>query len=231
MYKTDLHCHTREMTPSCHEDGTHAVDKFIAQGYNTLVITNHGTDKVFNRILGEFTWEEKLDKFFAVTEELQKYAGDRLHIIPGMEITFRENGNDYLAYGVTKEKLMKCPDMLDMGISNFHKFAKENDILVIQAHPMRFWTVTIPPDEVDGYEIFNGNRNDRSHNEVADLWARHFYLDDLIYTSGSDSHFEDEIPEAGILTEEPITNSDELLSVLRSKKFGLLRHLLGETDY
>lgn len=231
MFRTELHCHTEEMSPSCHESGHHVIEKYIEAGYRTLVITNHATPYVFYDKLRDMEWDEKIERYFDVLDGLISYAGDRLCVLPGMEITFTENHNDYLVFGITRDKLKGCPDMIKWGLRRFHEYAMENEMLVIKAHPFRFHETTVSPDDVDGFEIFNGHQYEFSHNDIAKMWAEHFTRHKLILTSGTDSHFDIMTPDAGIITAEPILSSDALLSVLRSGEYELITSPLGDVEY
>ena len=41
QFKTELHAHTSEVSPCGHVTAPEVADRFIAQGYTSLVITNH----------------------------------------------------------------------------------------------------------------------------------------------------------------------------------------------
>ena len=40
-YKTELHCHTVEMSGCASETAAAMIDKYVACGYTTVVLTNH----------------------------------------------------------------------------------------------------------------------------------------------------------------------------------------------
>jgi hypothetical protein len=52
------------------------------------------------------------------------------------------------------------------------------------------------------------------------MWAEHY---DLTPTSGSDLHTEDMMISGGIETAEPITSNEQLIEVLRSRNYSILR--------
>lgn len=224
-YKTELHCHTSEVSPCSSESGAEAIEKYVNNGYSTLVITNHfGTNIIdYHR---RDSWRETLDFYFDHVDAVHEIAGDRLCVLTGMEFRLDPTGvNDYLVYGAKREYFYDYPDVSKWDIRTFHDFAAERGMLVIQAHPMRFTMLNIPPDWVDGYEIYNGG-SANSHNEVAEAWARCFAEDERfnpIMTSGSDSHYHHVAPTGGILTSEKITSSEMLIDVLKSGNFELLR--------
>lgn len=230
-YKTELHCHTSEVSPCSHESAAEVAAKYIENGYDTLVITNHAATDIFNYHIPGESFEEKVKYYFDTVEQVRLAAGDKLHVIDGMEIRFDENNNDYLVFGMTPELLLSYPDVFKNGYRAFHYFAVDNGLVFIQAHPMRFGMTTTTPDWVDGYEIFNGHPNQRSHNDVAEAWARHFTRHKLILTSGTDNHDAYMTPDGGIETDAPITTPEELIAILRGGNYTLIRSPLGDAEY
>lgn len=232
-FKTELHCHTREISPCSSESPEQVAQKYIDNGYTTLVITNHASKWIFEAVLDSKNnpWETQVERYFDAVDHVREAAGGKLNVLYGMEIRFPEADNDYLVFGITREFCLGHPDLFAMDHRSFHELAKENGLLFIQAHPMRFGMKTISPDNVDGYEIFNGHPNQRSHNGIAEAWAKHFTRHELIFTSGTDNHDGYMIPDGGIVTDAPITSSDELLSVLRSGEYEIIRSPLGDAEY
>ena len=230
-FKTELHCNSRDISPCSHQDVDGIVEKYTGSGYASLVLANHAGEYIFDEVIPDGTWKSKVDYYFDAAEKLRDAAGDRLTIIDGMELRFNESINDYLVFGVTREKFYDIPDVFSYSPGRFHDYAKENDMLFIQAHPMRFGMTLTSPDCLDGYEIFNGHQGQRSHNDIAKAWAEHFNRHSLILTSGSDSHELGLPTSGGIVTDEKICSSDELLSVLRSGSYSLIRTPLGDAEY
>ena len=70
----------------------------------------------------------------------------------------------------------------------------------------------IPPELIDGIEVFNGNPRHDSRNETAKHWAERF---GLLSTSGSDFHWREDLARGGILTETPITTCAELIAAVK----------------
>ena len=88
-YKTELHCHTSEFSRCASQSGVDKVQVYIDAGYTSVVVTNH-----FCSYYPEHENYEKFTRdFFAAADVMREAAGDRLHIITGMELTFSENGN------------------------------------------------------------------------------------------------------------------------------------------
>lgn len=230
IYKTELHCHTSEMSPCSQEGPEEVVKKYIDAGYTSLVITNHFTaDLCYWRVPGD-TFREKVDAYFDAIEHVREAAGDKLNVIDGMEITFKEWHNDYLVFGARRELFYDIEDVFEMGYRNFYKYADEHGLLFVQAHPFRFWISHCDPHFLHGIEVFNGHARHKSHNKISDQWADYFSEENLIRTSGTDNHHSWQTPTGGILTAEPIKTNDQLLEVLRNGDYDLIRTPLGDVE-
>ncbi len=218
FYYTELHCHTSEVSINAAANLKETVDLYIENGYTTVVLTNHLSDQA--QYYGEGNGKH-IDNFIDCYKKMKEYAGDRLNIILGAEV--RLNGrirNDYLIYGITEDFLRRETGLLDMEIKQFSALCRENGFLVIQAHPMRVNMTVTDPRYLDGIEVYNGGIYNDSHNDLADKLANYH---DYIKTSGSDQHFPDAPPTGGIATNAPITTREELVSVLRSREYFLLK--------
>lgn len=216
QFKTELHAHTSEVSPCGHVTAPEVADRFIAQGYTSLVITNHYCDYVIDPLKG--TWREKMDYYMHPYYLMREHAGDRLHVILGCELRFEGNINDYLIYGITEEFLRENPDLHKMSLRSFAPLARENGFLVVQAHPFRNGMVVVNPEYLDGMETFNGTPSYDGRNTIADAWAKRY---DLIRTSGSDFHNPDQFGTGGILTSAAIRTGEELVAVLKSGDYTL----------
>lgn len=216
QFKTELHAHTSEVSPCGHVTAPEVADRFIAQGYTSLVITNHYCDYVIDPLKG--TWREKMDYYMHPYYLMREHAGDRLHVILGCELRFEGNINDYLIYGITEEFLRENPDLHKMSLRSFSELAHENEMLVVQAHPFRNGMVVVNPAYLDGMETFNGTPTYDGRNLIADAWAKRY---NLLRTSGSDFHNPDQFGTGGILTSAAIRTGEELVAVLKSGDYTL----------
>lgn len=223
-YKTELHCHSSEFSRCSGQSGADKAEMYIENGYTTVVLTNH-----FCSYYPEHKdYPAFVRHFFEAAEVMREAAGDRLNVITGMELTFKESGNDYLVYGMTEELLLSIPEIFDMGLQKFFHWADEHGVLVIQAHPLRFGIATRQPWYLHGIEVYNAS-HDNFCNKAADLWAdlceREYNYKDVrfIRTSGSDHHSKGQWANAGIETEMEIKDMAQLVDVLRNGEYTLLR--------
>ena len=218
QYKTELHCHSCEISECASVDLNEIIEKYTQYGYTSLVLTNHlwswDCKDDFEK------YKQKVDDLFAVCDKARELAGDKLNIINGVELALRD-GNDYLLYGVTKEFLLSETDISSLITQQLKDRANAYGIIVIHAHPLRFGQWHLPPEEIDGYEIYNAHPEAQSNNDAAELIFKR--LDGKILTSGSDFHYHHHIPRAGIATDYPITNMDELMTTLRSGNYSIIK--------
>ena len=215
-FKTELHAHTSEVSPCGHVTAPEVADRFIQEGYSSLVITNHYCDYVIDNLKG--SWREKMDYYMLPYYLMREHAGDRLHVILGCELRFEGNINDYLIYGITEDFLRENPNLHKMSLRSFAPLAREYGFLVVQAHPFRNGIQVVSPELLDGMETFNGTPTYDGRDTIADAWARRY---GLIRTSGSDFHNPDQYGTGGILTNAAIRTGEELVAVLKSGDYTL----------
>lgn len=216
-YKTELHAHTKEVSPCADLSVQEVADRYIAAGYTTLVLTNHYCDYVIDNA-GK-SWEEKIAHYLSAYRTMKEYAGDRLHVLLGCELRFTENFNDYLIFGLTEEFLIENPDLHKMTLKTFSELSRKSGLLLFQAHPFRNRMTVMPPKYLDGIEVFNGHHGHDSRNQLADAYARRY---GLLRSSGSDFHHISSVESAGILTDEPITRMEQLVSALKNGECELI---------
>lgn len=231
-FKTELHCHTN-FSGCSGVTAADMVEKYIAAGYSTVVVTNH-----FNRyhLSREGSFEALVKGTFNAVNEAREYAGDRLNILQGMELTFKCMPNDFLIYGIDEEFILGLgEEVFDLRPWQMRDKLREVGGIIIQAHPFRFNQTVVNPDEVDGIEVFNGHTGQYSHNEVAKIWALawmdKYKKDGFILTSGTDHHDASHYPTGGIETEEEITSVQMLLDVLKNGNYSRITSHLGRVEF
>ena len=219
QYKTELHAHTWEASSCADFSACDVVDKYLAAGYSTVVVSNHYSETNMKLELeaAGINWAEH---FIGAYRKMRDYAGDRMNILLGCEIRFLENTNDYLVFGMTEDLLRKYPNMHMMSYKTFSTFARENGMLFVQAHPFRDKMTIVNPKYLDGLEVFNAHYKHDSRNHLAN---EHALRNGLIRTSGGDFHHPDQTPgDGGILTDFPITTVEQLVETLKSGNYTLM---------
>lgn len=218
MFKTELHCHSVDVSFCADVDAEHIAERYVNAGYSTIVLANHFEAATMRR-RGD-TYEQFVMRHVDACEKLRRAANGRLNVIFGAELRFTENINDYLLYGVTPEFLLAHPDVFEMKPKDFSPIARAAGVLFVQAHPFRNGMTVIDPALLDGVEAFNGHVGHDSRNSIANAWADTY---SLIKTSGTDYHHPHHFPDAGILTEKMILSSSDVVATLRSGAYELLR--------
>lgn len=226
MYKTELHCHTAEVSVCATESAENTVEKYIAAGYSTVVLTNHYS--IHTRFAAKMKGIDFTDYLIDGYRKMRDYAGDRLNVLLGAEVTFEapSDRNDYLVYGLTEEFLYEHKDMLAMNIETLFELCNENNFIVVHAHPIRPGHTLRGRWQVHGYEIMNGSAE---NNNLALMWAK--YNSEALRTAGSDHHGPDDYPTCGILTDEPITTNKQLFDVLSSGNYHIFGSELATKSY
>jgi len=214
QYKTELHTHTSPASGCSDIDPKELARIYSANGYDSVVITNHFTPK-----LQDETPQEKVKQYM---EDYYKCAeeGARLdlNVILGAEIRFTENNNDYLIYGICPEDLINIYELLPYGIDNFYAEYKNEKNIIIQAHPFRDKMESVNPESLDGIEAFNMHPN---HNSRIGLAAKYASDNNMIVTCGSDFHHYGQECLCGILTKKPLKDSYDVEKALKNGKYNM----------
>lgn len=218
MYKTELHCHSSEVSGCSSVDVHGVVEKYTRHGYTTVVLTNHlWSEDDFE------AYTRRVNAVFDTCDKARAAAGDRLCVLDGVEFRL-EDENDYLLIGVTKDFLLSERNLSDFEAYELREKANAHGILLIEAHPLRYGHVLRHPSEVDGYEVFNGHPEQRSHNDAMATLAAELRAEGKILISGTDHHDGHHMPNSGIATDAPITDLRQLVDVLKSGNFSLIKH-------
>lgn len=220
-FKTELHAHTAETSNCGVATAKELVEGYIGAGYKTVVITDHlSTHTYFRYDYDNMSWDNKIDVFMLGFNAAKEAANGRMNVLLGMELRFdSKSENDYLVYGVTEEFLRSNGDLLNMNLSAFSKIAKENGLLIVQAHPYRSNITRAPIKYLDGIEVHNGCVRHNSRNEKAMARASKY---GVIKTSGSDYHQVKDVAHGGIVTTTEIKSNTELLRILKSGNYELI---------
>lgn len=208
VYKYDTHVHTSETSPCGKVPAAEMIRLYSEAGYSGVVITDHFIKQIFDTQFFK-SWDRKVDiylKGYHAAAEAGKQYG--LDIILGIELTFAENNNDYLVYGIDEQFLRENKEPYKLGLEGFRKLTEGKGILIFQAHPFRPHMIPAPPALIDGVEVYNGNVRHDSRNEA----AYEFALENgLKMSSGSDSHRIGDQGRGGIILPHRVSNSRELV--------------------
>ena len=187
MFRYETHMHTSEASACASSTGAEMADKYKAEGYTGIIVTDHffNGNTCVDRSLPWDEWVEGYCKGF----ENAKKRGDEIGLDVFFGIEYGDGSSDYLIYGLTKEWLIAHDDIMSLDLPSFLEFVRSEGAMVIQAHPfrMRDYTrgIVHAPRFCDGIEIFNASDAATPFNERAKIYASWY---DLPGTGGSDSH-------------------------------------------
>lgn len=218
-YKYELHCHTGNVSSCAAIDAAGLVKMYREAGYSGLVVTDHYNIHTFKNPLAPQRFTEY---FLSGYRKALEAAGEGFTVLLGMELRFYGSPNDYLVYGLTEDFLKSNGNLMACYPRRFHKLCKDNGMLFIQAHPFRPFLSRTDPKLLDGCEIFNAKDRTKGCNEKAEEWARKYNM--RIRTGGADFHRESQKGNmSGIITDKPIRTNAELVAVLKSGSFEILK--------
>ena len=224
VYKYEMHVHTRPCSGGGGDIRGH-IDDLISKGFSGMVVTNHfyAGD---NRLDRELPWEEFVDAYRQDYLRGLEYAREvDFDLLFGLEEGVR-NGQEILLYGITPELIAAHPELKKAPAEKYAEVVHSAGGLVYQAHPFRareYVKIPFPLeclDMLDGIEVYNAG-NESAWNESAQKFADE---KGLACVAGSDAHKVGTAGRAGIAVGERIRNNDDLVRVLKSGNYTILRN-------
>ena len=225
-YKYQVHTHTTPCSRCGAMTPKELVESLYNGGFKGCIITNHfinghcGIDR-------SLSWNEFVkayeDDFLECKKEAEKYDID---ILFGVEEHVSEtNGLEILCYGITPEMLYKHPELRGKDCKLWCDTVHSYGGLCIQSHPFRQRAYIpvpgpLPLDLIDGIEVYNACNNPEDNVSAEKFAAEH---PELILVSGADAHSTDVVCYAGIETKERLKTNDDVVRVLKSKDFKLIK--------
>ncbi len=215
-YKYELHCHTGCVSRCGRVEPEEIVKLYKGKGYNGIVVTDHYSPMTF-----EPNWapQRQIDFYLSGYRRMKEAAGEDFTVLLGIELRHYFTANDYLIYGINEDFLYSAGNLMLPWEEKIYNLAKEHGCLVYQAHPFRFGIRRCNPDFIDGVEVYNG-KTDKKGNDKALVWAK---KNGKLMVSGSDFHTVKNLARGGIITSQPIKNNGDLLEVLKSQNFEMIR--------
>lgn len=225
-YKYELHSHTSEVSGCAEVSAAGSYRLHEAAGYDGIVVTDHFyTDALNDRY--SHVWSERSYGFMTGYRNMKSVAREGFDVLFGLEFRFHDSPNDYLVFGITPELFSATPDIDLYDHAQLREFADKNGLIIAQAHPFRGTCTPDAPEFLDGMEVYNGHPWHAEHNDRALAYAEKY---GLIKTSGSDFHHPGMLARGGIVTDSPIRNERDLVDVLRSGNYELIRTLTSYAE-
>ena len=215
-YKYEMHCHTACTSMCGRVEPERIVELYKAKGYSGIVATDHYSPLTFRK---RWLPQKNIDFYLEGYRRMKAAAGDDFTVLLGMELRHYASGNDYLIYGVTEDFLCNAGNLMLKSVAKMKKFCAENGFLLYQAHPFRPYITRVGVKYLDGIEVYNGKCSAEENAKAYD-WAK---KTGKLMVAGSDFHTEKNLAKGGIITEKPIKSNEDLLFVLKSGEFTLIR--------
>ena len=219
-YKYEIHCHTKEVSRCAQITVEKLIEKYKEAGYSGIVLTDHYSPMTFD-IPDFFSKKKAIDHYLRAWRIAKKYNDENFTVLLGMELRFYATVNDYIIYGITEEMLYELPFLLPVYIKRASKMLRERGCLFLQAHPFRKFISRAKSNHLDGVEVFNGKASEEE-NANAEKWAEE--INAAVKMSGSDCHRESGVGLGGIITTEPIKSNDDLIRILKSGNYELIKN-------
>ena len=219
-YKYEIHCHTKEVSRCAQISVEKLIEKYKEAGYSGIVLTDHYSPMTFD-IPDFFSKKKAIDHYLRAWRIAKKYNDENFTVLLGMELRFYATVNDYIIYGITEEMLYELPFLLSVYIKRASKMLRERGCLFLQAHPFRKLISRANPEYLDGVEVFNGKASEEE-NTNAEKWAEE--INTSVKISGSDCHRESGVGYGGIITTEKIKNNEDLIRILKSGNYKLIKN-------
>ena len=219
LYKYELHCHTGCVSRCGRVEPEEIVKLYIENGYDGIVVTDHYSPMTFTP-----NWRpQKQVDFYLSGYRRMKRAAEKLNpdftVLLGMELRHYGTANDYLIYGVNEDFIYAAGNLMKPWEKKVYDMCRKNGFLVFQAHPFRAGIRQCDERYIDGIEIYNG-KTKKALNEKAEAWAKR---SGKLMCSGSDFHTKAHTARGGIITKVPIKSNADLLNVLKSQDFEIIK--------
>ena len=220
MYKTEPHLHTRPVSFCAYYPPEEIIEYHSEHGYNTVFVSDHFAINHFAR-LGDLSWTEKTQLLYDSYLRAKK-RGEEL----GMNVLFSPElslfGNHFLLYNVDLDFLNSRDDFFYMSLEEFHAYAQEKGVVMIQAHPLRDGKCTPKPDCVIGFEVINTNPRHNNFDEETLNMVKNY--PDKLLTVGSDAHRIEDVGCSAVLSPYEIKTISQYLELLRSGEAQFMKH-------
>ncbi len=218
-YKTELHCHSANVSSCSKISLEEMTETYKENGYSGIVLTNH-----FYPWLSETDedYEVYVNSYIKEYHKLRELcAKESINVYLGMEIRFEECDNDYLVYGIDEDFIRAIPRKVST-LEEFVLHSKNENNIILQAHPFRRGMVLMPNELIDGIEVYNMHPN---HNSRIGYAARYAEKVGKLCTCGTDYHHPGQGALSALLTKKVPKDSFELVHCIKNEPI----YMIGES--
>ena len=218
-YKYELHCHTKETSLCASSSAKEAVEFYKSRGYDGIVITDHYSPQTF--LFHKCLCPQKyIDHYLKGYRAAKEAAGDDFTVLFAVEVRFLFTIDDFLIYGADEDFLRNSGNLMVKYLRRLKRLCDKNNLILLEAHPFRKLRFRHNPRLLHGCEIYNGKDKGNEANIKAKRWAEENGF--KVRTSGGDFHNKDKTNPGGIITDEPIKSTEDLMRILRSGNYTVI---------
>lgn len=209
----DLHAHTSGISKCCRYPASKILESAYEAGINGIVLTNHYQKTYIDK--GKInSFVDKYIEEFYFTQTLGEQLG--LKVFWGIEVTMELYPNVHmLIYGVNTDFLKNHPLIFDYTHKDLYTAVKDNNGVLIQAHPFRNGTTVLNMDFLDGIEI---NCHPLYNNSYSQEILKIASENRLAVTCGGDFHADTYRPKCGMYFPDHIVSGFELGKYIENSK-------------
>ena len=228
MYKTELHLHSFGGSSCARVTARKIAKLYSAGGYSTIVLTNHYNIHNFRHYYHSLNEHYCVERYIRLYERLRRRCAPYgIEVLFGLEMSLVDStvfmGDTYaeiLVYGITPKQLREVGfSIMRQSQRDLYQMSEHYGWIIGQAHPYRKGCRLLDPEYLDFVEVYNGHPRQDNKNELAAAFASD---NSLVGVGGSDFHF-CEAMGSGILTEERITSSEQLVDIISKGNFTIQR--------
>ncbi|MBQ8688421.1 MAG: hypothetical protein IJ512_07750, partial [Ruminococcus sp.] len=217
MFKTETHLHVSEISRCAKLSAEQMMQHYADAGYHTVFVSDHYYAKFFEESEAK-DWADKVHDFFRGYRNAAQ-AGKALGItvLPSVELCFQGAPNHYLVYGDIEDFLVKYPRLWEVTIEEFAPMARQEGMMVIQAHPHRDGHCYPTPEYVDGFETYNSNPRHEDYSERSEHVRQECEASGAVCygIGGSDAHRPEDVGGSGILSAVPVEIVEDFLRLIK----------------
>lgn len=214
--KIDMHTHSLPVSLCAGHQPEELPEVFKAAGYGAFVLTNHYYPYHCDRLSDNLDEQAQI---FVETFNRCKKKGDEIgvKVFFGAEIRLigEPNKPEFLLYGLSQKDFIETYPLYNLTQKELFDFCEQKDILLIQAHPLRYEKGFVPADMncLHGIEVYN------PHSPPATRFEETLKIaleNNKIKVSGSDFHLAEEVGIAGMIIPDYIDDQFMLRDYLKN---------------
>lgn len=207
----DLHAHSSGISRCCKLPYDQIMRVASEYGIDAIALTNHYQKSYVKDGTPEEFAERYIEEFKAA-EQSGRELGFRVFF--GIEVTMELYPKVHiLIYGTSLDFLRKNPTLYDYTQKELYEAVKENNGIMVQAHPFRNGTTVLDVNYLDGIEI---NCHPLYKNSYSGDILRIAKEHNLLVTCGGDYHADTYRPKCGMYIPDDVCDNNSLREFLNS---------------